>query len=73
MIKGIYGERPWKQPLLYTFCKGTSPWQDIAHMYKEIVKRCSDIGIIIVASICDQGCTNVKAIKTMIFDSKRNA
>lgn len=42
-------------------------------IYKEIVQRCYDIGLIIVASICDQGSTNIKAINTMIFDSKRQA
>lgn len=24
MLKSIYGQRTWKQPLLYTFCKDTS-------------------------------------------------
>lgn len=35
MIKGI-NEQTWKQPLAYTFCKGTSSWQDICYMYKQI-------------------------------------
>lgn len=73
LLKGICGRRPWKQPLVYTFCNGTSSWQSIARMYKEIVQRCHDIDLIIVASICDQGATNRRAINTMIFDSKRHA
>lgn len=73
LLKGIYGQRPWKQPLLYTFCQGTSSYESIIRIYKEIVQRCYDIGLIIVASICDQGSTNIKAINTMIFDSKRQA
>jgi len=73
LLKGIYGQRPWKQPLLYTFCQGTSSSENIIRMYKEIVQRCYDIGLIIIASICHQGSTNVKAINTMIFDSKRHA
>lgn len=68
LLKGIYGQRPWKQPLLYTFCQGTSSWQSITRMYKEIIQRCYDIGLIVITSICDQGSTNTKAINTMIFD-----
>lgn len=41
-------------------------------MYKEIVKRCYNIGLEIIASVCDQGSTNVKAINSLIFDSKKN-
>lgn len=37
LLKGIYGQRPWKQPLLYTFCQGTSSYESIIRIYKEIV------------------------------------
>lgn len=41
--------------------------------FKDIVIRAHDAGLKIVASICDQGSSNVKAIQHLILDSKREA
>lgn len=70
LIKG--GQCPWKHPIIYSFCKGATPWQTIAKTFKDIVKRLHDIGIKVIASICDQGSNNIKAINSLIFDIKRN-
>lgn len=73
MLKGIYGTKPWKQPVVFSFCKGTTPWENIALMFKEIVIRAHNAGLTIVALICDKGSTNVKAIRHLIQNSKREA
>ncbi|XP_071580351.1 uncharacterized protein [Temnothorax nylanderi] len=73
MLKGIYGTCPWKQPVAFSFCKGTTPWEDIVHSFKNIVTRAQNVGLTIVASVCDQGSTNSKAIENLILDSKRHA
>ncbi|XP_046141602.1 uncharacterized protein LOC123987764 [Osmia bicornis bicornis] len=73
MLKGIHGVRPWKQPVAYTFCRGTSSAESIVRMFKELVRRACQAGIVVVASVCDQGSTNCKAIQCLIDYSKRNA
>ena len=73
MLKGIDGVRPWKQPVAYTFCRGISSVEIIVRMFKELVRRACQAGIVVVASVCDQGSTNCKAIQCLIDFSKRNA
>ncbi|XP_046145943.1 uncharacterized protein LOC123989265 [Osmia bicornis bicornis] len=70
MLKGIHGVRPWKQPVAYTFCRGTSSAESIVRMFKELVRRACQAGIVVVASVCDQGSTNCKAIQCLIDYSK---
>ena len=71
MLKGVHEN--WEQPILYSFCNGTAKWEDLVHTFKDIVKECNKFGIKIVASVCDQGATNVSAIKNLIEASKREA
>lgn len=69
MLKGVY--KKWKQPVAYTFCKSTTAAADIVRNFKTIVRRTTECGLQIIASICDQGTTNVKAIHMLVEESRR--
>lgn len=73
MLRSVSNQNTWKQPLGYTFCKSTTSSEDIVRQFKNIVREVHDTGFVIVASICDQGATNVKSIRQLITDSKRDA
>ena len=62
IIKGIYDNQPWKQPIAFSFCKGSTPCTTLIRTYKDIVTELQNVGLIVVASICDQGSSNTKAI-----------
>jgi hypothetical protein len=70
MLKSVTTSPSWKQPIAYTFSKGPESWPSIMKMYKSIVIECEAIGLHIVASVCDQGVTNSKAIKQLILETK---
>jgi hypothetical protein len=67
MIKGIYSN--WKQPVCYTFCESSTPTVDSVKLIKDVVRHVRQTGLNIVATICDQGSTNVAAIKNLIADT----
>jgi hypothetical protein len=73
MLKSVTTSPSWKQPIAYTFSKGPESWPSIMKMYKSIVRECEAIGLHIVASVCDQGVTNSKAIKQLILETKEVA
>ncbi|CAH1372414.1 unnamed protein product [Tenebrio molitor] len=73
MLKSVTTSPSWKQPIAYTFSKGPESWPSIMNMYKNLVRECEAIGLHIVASVCDQGVTNSKAIKQLILETKEVA
>lgn len=73
MIKGVYSAQPWKQPIAFSFNKNMTLSEIIVRTYKDIVTRVHDVGLEIVASICDQGSSNVKAVQHLILQSKQEA
>ena len=76
LAKGINPKnkkKPWKQALVFSFCKGSSSVPEIKNMYTEVVRRLHGIGFTVVASVCDQGATNEKAMKELLKESKNKA
>lgn len=71
MLRGIY--RKWKQPVGFTFCKSTTSADVIFCHFKELVRAASTIGLKIIASVCDQGATNCKAIALLKEETRQNA
>lgn len=45
----------------------------LLRQFKNIVCQVHEKGFVIVASICDEGATNMKSIRHLITDSKRDA
>jgi hypothetical protein len=75
MLKSVTTSPSWKQPIAYIFSKGPESWPSIMKMYKSIVRECEATGLRlhIVASVCDQEVTNLKAIKQLILETKEVA
>ena len=42
--------KPFTQPLVYTFCKGSTSSESLKNMYKEVVRRIHKTGFIVIAS-----------------------
>ncbi|KXZ75664.1 Transposable element P transposase-like Protein [Tribolium castaneum] len=69
MIRGVY--RRWKQPVAFAFCKSAMKASNIVSFYKQIVAAATAVGLNIVASVCDMGSNNIKAINALLDHSKR--
>lgn len=70
ILKGI--KTGWKIPLSYKFCKSATKTAQLIRCIKEIVNEITKAGFIIVATICDQGSSNVAALNQLINDTRSN-
>lgn len=68
MVRGI--QRNYKQPVAYTFCSGSTSSMELSRLLKEVIKELHSAGLTVLATICDQGTTNVSAINTLIKQTK---
>ncbi|CAK1591441.1 unnamed protein product [Parnassius mnemosyne] len=68
MIKGIKSK--YKQPICYQFCQSATKSHILKALIIDIIRRLRECGLIIVATICDQGTSNVSAINSLIKDTK---
>ncbi|KAJ8911915.1 hypothetical protein NQ315_016256, partial [Exocentrus adspersus] len=70
MLRGI--RRKWKQPVAYHFVNGATKYPDIMNIVKSIISKCNEIGLCVMATICDQGTNNEAAIRELIDTTKQN-
>lgn len=63
MLQGI--RRKFKQPLAFYFVKGTVTSQKLAVLIKEIISAINETGFEVLATVCDQGPTNMGALKLL--------
>ncbi|XP_050559419.1 uncharacterized protein LOC126912240 isoform X6 [Spodoptera frugiperda] len=68
MIKGIKSK--CKQPICFTFCKGTTKAAELKNLLKCIIKEINATGLIVVATICDQATTNVRVVRELQNDTR---
>uniref|UniRef100_A0A2A4JPP6 THAP-type domain-containing protein n=1 Tax=Heliothis virescens TaxID=7102 RepID=A0A2A4JPP6_HELVI len=68
MIRGV--QKNYKQPVCYTFCSGTTNSNELACLIKDVIRKLHNIGLRVLATICDQGTTNVSAINLLIKETK---
>lgn len=68
MIRGV--QKNYKQPIAYTFCSGSTSKQELALLIKDIIKKLHGIGLRVLATVCDQGASNVSAINYLIEETK---
>ncbi|KAH1021784.1 hypothetical protein HUJ04_011269 [Dendroctonus ponderosae] len=68
MLRGIY--RQWKQPIAFTFSKGPVRPINLKKMITNLIEHCQSIGLIVIATVCDQGSTNQTAIKILLDETK---
>lgn len=68
MLRGVI--KNYKQPIAYTFCRGTTPKEELKMLLKNIITELQECGFIVVATVCDQGCTNVSTINSLIEETR---
>jgi len=66
MIRGI--RKKYKQPICFYFVKGTTKTHQLVKCI-EVVQNILSTGLNIVATVSDQGSTNVAAINVLMEDS----
>jgi hypothetical protein len=60
MVHGVH--QKWKQPVAYYFIPGNTNASLLVEFLKEVLGACQNAGLR-VASVCDMGANNVKALK----------
>nr|XP_015838949.1 PREDICTED: uncharacterized protein LOC107398640 [Tribolium castaneum] len=63
MVRGI--RKQWKQVVAYYFTAHTVSADNLKVLIKEIIGRLQEIGLEVVATVCDQGPTNQKALSQL--------
>uniref|UniRef100_A0A6P7FYV9 Uncharacterized protein LOC114335676 n=1 Tax=Diabrotica virgifera virgifera TaxID=50390 RepID=A0A6P7FYV9_DIAVI len=71
MIKGIY--RQWKQPICYTFSDGATNSRKLKNLIIDVIKELQNIGLTVVATVCDQGGPNAAAVYLLTRNPGRNS
>jgi hypothetical protein len=51
------------QPVAYYFSRGSTKAEVIVQFLKEVFDTCQKAGLQVVATVCDMGTNNVKALK----------
>ena len=69
MLRGI--KTGWKVPVAYNFCTAQTTHGQLIYCIKEVVRAVTEAGFIVAATVCDQGSSNMKAIKTMQQDTDK--
>jgi len=64
MIRGI--RKKYKQPICFYFVKGTTKTHQLVKCIEEVVQNILSTGLNIVATVSDQGSTNVAAINVLM-------
>ena len=67
MLRGI--KSGWNIPLTYNFCAAQTTSGQLTVSIKEVVRAVSEAGFIIAAGVCDQGSSNMKAIKSLQLET----
>ncbi|XP_045451963.1 uncharacterized protein LOC123660991 [Melitaea cinxia] len=57
MVRGIL--KNYKQPVCYTFSQSATKGPELAKQLKAVISQMQDAGLIVVATVCDQGTNNV--------------
>lgn len=70
MIRGIL--KKYKQPVAYSFCKGSTKSKDLSKQLKIIIKKLCDCGLKVVATVCDQGTSNMAALNILMNETRQN-
>ena len=69
MLRGI--KSGWKIPLTYNFCASQTIHVQLSFCIKKVVKAVTEAGFVIAASICDQGSSNMKALKILQAETNK--
>lgn len=68
MVRGVV--KKYKQPVAFSFCNSTTKTFDLKKQIKEVIINLQNCGLNVVATVCDQGATNMAAINEIINETK---
>jgi len=63
MVRALH--RKWKQPVAYYLSRGGTNAEMLVQFLKELLDACQNVGLHIVATVCDMGTNSVKAMKLL--------
>lgn len=68
MIRGIV--KKYKQPLAFYYCTGSTKTMELKTQIKTVIKKVQETGLKVVATVCDQGTSNVAAINALLKETR---
>lgn len=68
MLRGLHSG--WKMPISYGFCCKQTCTAQLIRCIKEHICKINNAGFHIVTTVCDQGSSNVAAIKELLLRTK---
>lgn len=68
MVRGLIYN--YKQAISYTFASSATKGPELAKQIKEIITGLQEAGLIVVASVCDQGTNNRQALKLLVNETR---
>jgi hypothetical protein len=69
MLRGLL--QKWKQPVAYYLTHGSTLGEMLVHFLKEVLGACQNAGLVVVATVCNMGANNVKALKLLGVSAKQ--
>jgi hypothetical protein len=63
MVRGLHLK--WKQPVAYYLSRGSTKADMLMQFLKEVFDAYKNVGLRVVATVCDMGTNNVKAMKLL--------
>jgi hypothetical protein len=60
----------WKQPVAYYLTHGSTKGKMLVNFLREVRDACLNAGLVVVATMCDMGANNVKALKELGVSEK---
>jgi 16S rRNA C967 or C1407 C5-methylase (RsmB/RsmF family) len=70
MVKGIY--KKWKERFCCTFCEGITSTDQQSKILNEVIRQLRSCGLIVLATISDQGTTNQAVVNQLISSTNRH-
>jgi hypothetical protein len=64
MVCGLH--RKWKQPVAYYLCLKSTKAEMLVQFLNEVLGACQNVGLHVVATVCDMGTNNVLLGSTRI-------
>lgn len=68
MVRGLI--KNYKQAIFYTFSASATKGPELAKQIKNVITEVQKTGLIVVASVCDQGTNNRQAIRLLINETR---
>lgn len=68
MVRGVL--KNYKQPLAYSFSQGATKGAELCKQLKKVITEVQKAGLIVVATVCDQGANNRHAIKLLLQETR---